>query len=125
MIRKMSHLYPQMTSFMERAGPAGPLVFMDNESGLLHSYRLLDKYSHYHDKLLAALCVFRKTTADAIKKYHKTGELASDIKELFKAREPLAERLAPLPQANVHVLNQRLAAVYRQIVHCEHLYGHR
>ena len=113
------------THNLERAGPAGPLVFMDNESGLLHSYRLLDKYSHYHDKLLAALCVFRKTTADAIKKYHKTGELASDIKELFKAREPLAERLAPLPQANVHVLNQRLAAVYRQIVHCEHLYGHR
>lgn len=36
------------------------LLFLDNESGLLHGYRLLDKYEPYHALLLNGLCFFRK-----------------------------------------------------------------
>lgn len=36
------------------------LLFLDNESGLLHGYRLLDKYEPYHALLLNGLCYFRK-----------------------------------------------------------------
>ncbi|CAG2115020.1 unnamed protein product, partial [Medioppia subpectinata] len=42
---------------------SGLLVFIDNESGLLHGYRLLDKYERQHWSVLRALCIFRETTA--------------------------------------------------------------
>lgn len=42
------------------------LLFLDNESGLLHGYRLLSKYQAYHSLLLENLCVFRRSTIDQV-----------------------------------------------------------
>lgn len=42
------------------------LLFLDNESGLLHGYRLLEKYEAYHSLLLENLCVFRRSTIDQV-----------------------------------------------------------
>lgn len=43
------------------------LLFLDNESGLLHGYRLLAKYEAYHSLLLENLCVFRRSTIDQVR----------------------------------------------------------
>lgn len=43
------------------------LLFLDNESGLLHGYRLLAKYQAYHSLLLENLCVFRRSTIDQVR----------------------------------------------------------
>lgn len=44
------------------------LLFLDNESGLLHGYRLLAKYEAYHSLLLENLCVFRRSTINQVSK---------------------------------------------------------
>lgn len=43
------------------------LLFLDNESGLLHGYRLLNKYQAYHSLLLQNICIFRRSTIDQVR----------------------------------------------------------
>ncbi|XP_076445740.1 four-jointed box protein 1-like [Babylonia areolata] len=101
---------------------AGSLVFLDNESGLFHGYRLLDKYQGYHQALLASLCVFRDSTARAVKTLHASGTVGQQLQQLVRAGEPHHALLPALPDKNLHVLTDRLAAVHRHILTCEALY---
>ncbi|GFR82006.1 four-jointed box protein [Elysia marginata] len=102
----------------------GALVFLDNESGLFHGYRLLDKYAGFHRSLLGALCVFRPSTVNVVKRLRASQSVGKELQELFVREEPeLHEQLAPLPEKNVKVLQQRLQDVYAQIVACEKVYG--
>ena len=102
----------------------GALVFLDNESGLFHGYRLLDKYAGFHRSLLGALCVFRPSTVKVVKRLRASRSVGKELQELFVREEPeLHEQLAPLPEKNVKVLQQRLEDVYAQIVACEKVYS--
>ncbi|KAH9515076.1 Four-jointed box protein 1 [Bulinus truncatus] len=101
----------------------GTLVFLDNESGLFHGYRLLDKYASFHRTLLDALCVFRPETVKAVKTLHTSGSIGRDLYDLFKSHEPLHKHIAAIPEKNIKILQQRLDDVYQQIVKCEQLYG--
>lgn len=102
---------------------AGSLVFLDNESGLFHGYRLLDKYSGFHEALLASLCVFRDSTVRAVKVLHKSKSVGAELKKLFMEGEVHHKRLPTIPDKNVQILQDRLANVYDQIIRCEQLYG--
>lgn len=113
------------THNLERVGQTGALVFLDNESGLLHSYRLLDKYEQYHEQLLRSVCVFRQSTAQQIKKLFQGGDITHKLKTKFSSMEPLANSFAFIPQQNLSVLSQRLANVYRQIISCERTYANK
>ncbi|XP_005108780.1 four-jointed box protein 1-like [Aplysia californica] len=97
----------------------GRLVFLDNESGLFHGYRLLDKYFRYHKSLLHSLCVFRPGTVQAVKRLHASESIGSELHALFSENEALHEHLAGVPDKNVKILKQRLDDVYQQIVTCE------
>jgi len=99
------------------------LLFLDNESGLFHSYRLLDKYATYHNRLLKATCVFRKSTADAIKTLHLNQNAGTELNKMFKSSDPLHDMLPVMALKNQQILQDRVADVYRQLVECEHLYG--
>ena len=99
------------------------LVFLDNESGLFHSYRLLDRYSQYHDKLLRGLCVFRKSTAQNIKTLHQNVTSATDLFERLTKFEPLNTAIPRMPVKTLNKLIERISAVYRQILFCEKKYG--
>ncbi|GFO47221.1 four-jointed box protein [Plakobranchus ocellatus] len=102
----------------------GALVFLDNESGLFHGYRLLDKYAAFHRSLLGALCVFRPSTVAVVKRLRISRSVGKELHELFAREEPeLHGQLAPLPEKNTKVLQQRLEDVYAQIVACEKVYG--
>ncbi|KAL8599200.1 hypothetical protein ACOMHN_007916 [Nucella lapillus] len=103
--------------------PEGRLIFLDNESGLFHGYRLLEKYQHYHEVLLQALCVFRGSTATAVKTLHQAGNLGRQLQGLMEQGEVHHRHLPPLPERNMEILQSRLARVYEQIVHCENIYG--
>lgn len=102
---------------------SGTLVFLDNESGLFHGYRLLDKYRGYHDGLLASLCVFRRSTAAAVKALHRARDVGRRLEGLLTEGEVHHKHLPPMPDKNVDVLIDRLAKVHEQIVKCEALYG--
>ena len=101
------------------------LVFLDNESGLFHSYRLLDKYAHYHDDLLAALCMFRPSTAKALKRLHQEKSASRELMDLYRQQEPLHWMLPPMPESNQKTLEQRIAKVVDQINRCESRYTSR
>lgn len=97
------------------------LVFLDNESGLLHGYRLLKKYEIYHSLLLENLCVFRKQTAGIIKKLKEGGNVGVLLRDMFEQRnsERIKDVLPTLPDKSVKILNERIETVYNQIVKCE------
>lgn len=101
----------------------GGLVFLDNESGLFHGYRLLDKYRGYHDALLSSLCVFRRSTARAVKALYQSGDVGRRLEETLKEGEIHHKQLPSMPDKNVTQLKERLQKVYEQIVKCEALYG--
>ncbi|XP_033739751.1 four-jointed box protein 1-like [Pecten maximus] len=96
----------------------GNLVFMDNESGLFHGYRLLDKYSSYHKSLLNSLCVFRNSTANIIERLHLSGNVGEELHQLFVREEPSHTSVPTIPKKNMEILQQRVSDVYEQIQHC-------
>lgn len=99
------------------------LVFLDNESGLLHGYRLLDKYEPFHDSLLQSLCVFRRSTVDRIRKLVAKREVGPKLLKMFRTFEPeLQDYLPSIPEKSIKVLNERLKRVHKQIKKCENLY---
>ncbi|XP_013777441.2 uncharacterized protein LOC106462103 isoform X2 [Limulus polyphemus] len=99
---------------------SGLLVFLDNESGLLHGYRLLDKYEHFHRSLLDSLCVFRRRTAQSIAALHKTKNIGELLKQSFFKYDPgMSDWLPFLPERSSKTLRKRIDTVYNQIRQCE------
>lgn len=100
------------------------LIFLDNESGLLHGYRLLDKYESYHSALLDSLCVFRKSTADIIKRLKKDGNVGELLQNQFnKYESDLKDYLPGLPDKSVQILNERISRVFDVIEKCESMFS--
>ena len=107
------------THNLEKNGDNGPLVFLDNESGLFHSYRLLSRYSEYHEELLQALCVFRKQTAAAVTRLAQSRDIGAILQATLEEHEPLAQYLPRMPQSNVQILQRRVDTVHQQILRCQ------
>ncbi|BFZ09817.1 hypothetical protein BsWGS_12856 [Bradybaena similaris] len=101
----------------------GSLVFLDNESGLFHGYRLLEKYSSFHQSLLESLCVFRPSTAETIKRLYQSASVGEELHRLFASNEVLHKHLAVIPNKNLKILQHRIDDVYKQILRCEQRFG--
>lgn len=97
----------------------GRLIFLDNESGLFHGYRLLDKYAPYHESLLNSLCVFRKSTIDAIKRLVGTDSITDSLQALFEHHEPLHRNIPRIPAKNIKILKSRMQTVLQHVQKCE------
>lgn len=111
---------------LAREPNSGLLIFFDNESGLLHGYRLLGKYEAYHGALLQSLCVFRRSTADVIKRLHRNRDVGTLLQERFDASDPeFRDFLPSLPDKSIKILNERIDRVHEQISHCERQYSAR
>lgn len=102
------------------------LVFLDNESGLLHGYRLLKKYESYHGLLLDNLCIFRKTTVVALKflQENNAGELLNEYFEKTTTSK-VRDVLPPLPEKSIKILNNRVDRVLQQVKKCQDIYSNR
>lgn len=101
---------------------SGNLVFLDNESGLFHGYRLLDKYSAYHNSLLHSLCLFKETTIKAIQNFVQSDNVGEVLQRTLEENEVLHRYIPKLPVKNVKLLKQRLSDVLNQFRKCESLY---
>lgn len=111
---------------LAREPNSGLLIFFDNESGLLHGYRLLGKYEAYHGALLQSLCVFRRSTADAIKRLHRNRDVGTLLQARFDASDPeFRDFLPSLPDKSIKILNERIDRVHKQITRCERQYSVR
>ncbi|XP_048341252.1 four-jointed box protein 1 [Sphaerodactylus townsendi] len=106
------------TSNLLRA-PNGGLVFLDNEAGLGHGYRLLAMWDKYNEPLLRSLCLFREATAQRVRELHRQRNAASELRRLYRTREPLAEALGFLSDHQAQLLQDRVDLVHRHILHCK------
>lgn len=106
------------TSNLHRA-PNGGLVFLDNEAGLVHGYRLLAMWDKYNEPLLRSVCVFREATAQRVRDLHRLRNAASELLRLYRTREPLAEVLGFLSDQQAQLLQDRIDFVHKHILHCK------
>ncbi|XP_071601109.1 four-jointed box protein 1 [Heliangelus exortis] len=105
------------TSNLLRA-PDGGLVFIDNEAGLVHGYRLLATWDPYNEPLLRSVCVFREGTARRVAELHRRRSAAAELRRRYRAREPLWARLGFLSERQAELLQARVDFVHRHIDHC-------
>ncbi|XP_043224741.1 extracellular serine/threonine protein kinase four-jointed-like [Amphibalanus amphitrite] len=109
---------------LARDPATGLLIFLDNESGLLHGYRLLDKYETYHRTMLDALCVFRRQTVHKIRQLRDEGNIGELLRRMFRQRHPeLLNFLPTLPEKSIKILNARIRNVADVMDRCERTYA--
>uniref|UniRef100_A0A1B0CVS9 Extracellular serine/threonine protein kinase four-jointed n=1 Tax=Lutzomyia longipalpis TaxID=7200 RepID=A0A1B0CVS9_LUTLO len=100
------------------------LVFLDNESGLLHGYRLLKKYEAYHGLLLDNLCIFRRTTIQQLQQLKDDGP-ATRLQRIFEhtASDKVRDILPPLPEKSAKILIDRIDRVLGQVQKCHEMFS--
>ncbi|XP_077372088.1 four-jointed box protein 1 [Festucalex cinctus] len=103
--------------------PRGGLVFIDNEAGLVHGFRVLNMWEQYHQTVLSSVCLFRKRTAQRVAELHRRRDSKTRLLELYKDSEPLSSKLGFLSEEHAAVLQDRIDRVYKHIVHCKEKYG--
>ncbi len=96
----------------------GHLLFIDNEAGLVHGYRVLDLWERYHRLLLSSSCIFRRSTVRRLSELKRSGNSAKLLCELYRAREPLARELGSLSEEHALTLQNRVDVVYKHIKQC-------
>lgn len=124
--RIVSHIFSLQwdARVMERATnnllktPNGDLVFIDNEAGLIHGYRVLDLWERYHKVLLSSSCLFRRSTVQRIADMKRSGNAAKLLFDLYRAKEPLAPQLGSLSEEQALTLQNRIDVVYKHIKQC-------
>ncbi|XP_010881975.2 four-jointed box protein 1 [Esox lucius] len=102
--------------------PRGNLVFIDNEAGLVHGFRVLDMWEKYHSTILGSVCVFRKRTAQRVIELHRRRDTRTRLLELYRDSEPLSPELGFFSDEHAGVLQTRIDRVYKHITHCKGMY---
>ncbi|XP_062847419.1 four-jointed box protein 1 [Trichomycterus rosablanca] len=103
--------------------PRGGLVFIDNEAGLVHGYRVLDMWEKYHSTALGSVCVFRRKTAQRLAQLHRYRDAHARLLQLYRDREPLAAELGFLSEDHSRTLQNRIDRVYEHILRCKAKYN--
>ncbi|XP_026884896.2 four-jointed box protein 1 [Electrophorus electricus] len=103
--------------------PRGALVFIDNEAGLVHGYRVLDMWERHHSAILRSVCLFRRRTAQRVIDLHLDRDARTRLLELYRDNEPLAAHLGFLSDEHARILQDRIERVYKHILHCKGKYS--
>ncbi|KAL2093635.1 hypothetical protein ACEWY4_010947 [Coilia grayii] len=103
--------------------PSGDLVFIDNEAGLVHGYRVLDMWERYHSTVLSSVCLFRKGTAKRITELHRSRDTRMRLLHLYQDREPLATELGFLSDEHARTLQNRIDRLHQHIQNCRDKYS--
>ncbi|KAM9755000.1 four-jointed box protein 1 [Menidia menidia] len=101
----------------------GDLVFIDNEAGLVHGFRVLDMWEKYHASVLNSLCVFRKRSTQRVAELHRRGDSRQRLLELYRHSEPLSQELGFLSDEHAGVLQDRIDRLHEHISHCKEKYS--
>ncbi|XP_060770974.1 four-jointed box protein 1 [Neoarius graeffei] len=99
--------------------PRGGLVFLDNEAGLVHGYRVLDMWEKYHSAARASVCVFRRRTARRVAELHERRDARARLLQLYRNSEPFASDLGFLSDEHAKILQDRIDSVHEHILHCK------
>ncbi|XP_077566653.1 four-jointed box protein 1 [Stigmatopora nigra] len=102
--------------------PRGDLVFIDNEAGLVHGFRVLGMWEQYHQTVLSSVCVFREKTVQRVAELHRRRDVSKRLLELYRESEPLAGELGFLSEEHATILQDRIDRVYKHILRCKEKY---
>ncbi|XP_029952685.1 four-jointed box protein 1 [Salarias fasciatus] len=103
--------------------PRGDLVFIDNEAGLVHGFRVLGMWEKYHSSVLNSVCVFRRRTTQRVAELHRRRDSRQRLLELYRDSEPLSQESGFLSDEHAGVLQDRIDRLYKHILHCKGKYG--
>lgn len=103
--------------------PRGDLVFIDNEAGLVHGFRVLNMWEKYHSTVLNSVCMFRKRTTQRVAELHRRRDARIRLLKLYRDSEPLSTELGFLSEEHAGVLQDRIDRLYKHILHCKAKYG--
>ncbi|XP_017278461.1 four-jointed box protein 1 [Kryptolebias marmoratus] len=103
--------------------PGGDLVFIDNEAGLVHGFRVLSMWEKYHSSVLSSVCLFRRGTTQRVAELHRRRDSRRRLLGLYTDREPLSQELGFLSDEHAGLLQDRIDRLYKHIVHCKGKYS--
>ncbi|XP_061577476.1 four-jointed box protein 1 [Cololabis saira] len=103
--------------------PAGRLVFIDNEAGLVHGFRVLNMWEKYHSSVLNSVCVFRRSTTRRLAELHRRGDSRRRLLELYRDSEPLSQELGFLSDEHAGVLQDRIDRLHEHVLRCKEKYS--
>ncbi|XP_060933153.1 four-jointed box protein 1 [Limanda limanda] len=103
--------------------PRGDLVFIDNEAGLVHGFRVLDMWEKYHSSVLGSVCVFRRSTTERVAELHRRRDSRTRLLQLYRDSEPLSGELGFLSDEHAGVLQDRIDTLHKHILHCRAKYS--
>ncbi|XP_030622615.1 four-jointed box protein 1 [Chanos chanos] len=103
--------------------PRGDLVFIDNEAGLVHGYRVLDMWEKYHSSVLGSVCLFRRRTAQRVIDMHRSRDTRTRLLQVYRDNEPLAADLGFLSEEHARILQNRVDTLYKHILRCKGKYS--
>ncbi|KAM9854465.1 four-jointed box protein 1 [Aulostomus maculatus] len=103
--------------------PRGDLVFIDNEAGLVHGFRVLNMWEKYHNTVLSSVCVFRRRTTQRVAELHRRRDSRRRLLELYRDSEPLSAELGFLSDEHASVLQDRIDRLHKHILHCKGKYS--
>uniref|UniRef100_A0A6P6XZP6 Extracellular serine/threonine protein kinase four-jointed-like n=1 Tax=Dermatophagoides pteronyssinus TaxID=6956 RepID=A0A6P6XZP6_DERPT len=99
------------------------LIFIDNESGLFHGYRLLKRYEHLHRSLLDGLCIFRRSTIENLEKISKlkSNQFLKLLQNYFDHFTIETDKNSKnlMPTKNFNILRQRIKQILKQVEICK------
>jgi len=105
---------------LEKTTQSGQYMFIDNESGLFHGYRLTDTYDSYHEKLLSSICTFKQSTIETLQKLLISGSIGNRLQSLYENNEQYSYLLPKMPQKNKKILEARVERLLKHIQMCKH-----
>ncbi|XP_066512611.1 four-jointed box protein 1-like [Hoplias malabaricus] len=97
----------------------GQLVFIDNEAGLVHGYRVLDRWEHIHQMLLNSTCEYRDQTVQRLTELNLCRKAAQHLRQVYEAREPFAKELGFLSETHMLIFQDRVDTLYRHFLKCD------
>lgn len=103
--------------------PRGDLVFIDNEAGLVHGFRVLSMWERYHSSVLSSVCLFRKRTTQRVAELHRRRDSRRRLLGLYTDSEPLSQELGFLSDEHAGLLQDRIDRLYKHILHCKGKYS--
>ncbi|KAF6020650.1 hypothetical protein EB796_000054 [Bugula neritina] len=100
------------------------LLFLDNEDGLFHGYRIMNRYSQYHEQSLHTVCVFRASTVSHIERLLQANDLGQMLIDVVQKHEPKTLKYLPrISNKTMDTLTQRISNVMEHIRKCEQQYS--
>ena len=106
----------------------GILLFIDNEEGFSHGYRLLDHYGKFNIKLIRNMCIFRR---DTLKKLESVSRLSAEElhEQLWYSivgssnKSPILDYFVRMSESNINILKRRIDLVHKFVRACSQRSG--